>query len=256
LEQRMPQAIVANEFVLHFQPKIRLSDSCIVGFEALIRWQHPEHGLVYPDDFIGLAETSNQIGALGDWVITAACLQLVQWRAEGLSLLPIAINVSARQLRDLTLPKRILRILAAHAIEPHLLQVELTESMVVENLEMVGIIMSDLVAAGVTIALDDYGSGFSGLSYLKSLPISTLKIDRNFIRDIRNSPHDSIIVESTIILAHNLGLHVVAEGVETRDQLVHLKTAGCDEVQGYYCSRPVPAEHARTMVLNPTWTPT
>lgn len=252
LEQRLLRAIAADEFVLHYQPKVELANFRIVGFEALVRWQHPAHGLIFPNDFIPLAEGTGHIVALGNWVIEAACRQLVAWRAEDLPILPIAINISARQLRDTSLPERIVGTLARHGLSPDLLQIEVTESSLVENIEIAGAILNELVAAGIGVALDDFGNGFSSLGYIKTLPIDTIKIDRGFIRDIQNSPDDAIIVESTIILAHNLGLRVVAEGIETRDQLIHVKTAGCDEVQGYYFSRPVTHEQAHEMLLNPT----
>ncbi|MBT9538348.1 MAG: EAL domain-containing protein [Thiobacillus sp.] len=255
LEQRLPRAIADDEFVLYYQPKVELENFRTVGFEALVRWQHPEHGLIFPNDFIPLAEGTGHIVALGNWVIEAACRQLVAWRAEGLPILPIAINISARQLRDTLLPERIVGTLARHGLSPDLLQIEVTESSLVENIEIAGAILSELVAAGIGVALDDFGNGFSSLGYIKTLPIDTIKIDRSFIRDILNSPGDAIIVESTIILAHNLGLRVVAEGIESRDQLIHVKTAGCDEVQGYYFSRPVTHDQAHEMLLNPTRIP-
>ncbi|MEW6446353.1 MAG: putative bifunctional diguanylate cyclase/phosphodiesterase [Pseudomonadota bacterium] len=251
LEQRLPKAIEDGEFVLHFQPKVETEGFRTVGFEALIRWQHPEHGLIFPNDFIPLAEGNGQILALGQWIIEAACRELAAWRADGLPLLPIAVNISARQLRDTGLPAYITERLAAHNLEPRLLQVEVTESSLVENIEIARGILDELVAAGIGVALDDFGNGFSSLGYIKTLPIDTIKIDRGFIRDIQNSPDDAIIVESTIILAHKLGLRVVAEGVETSDQVVYLKNAGCDLLQGYYFSRPIPREQVRGMLLHP-----
>jgi diguanylate cyclase (GGDEF)-like protein len=255
LEQRLPKAIAEDELVLHYQPKVDLQHFRVVGFEALVRWQHPEHGLIYPGDFIPMAEGTGQIVSLGNWVLEAACRQLAAWQSEGLPLVPVAVNLSARQLRESALADRILNKLAEHALKPSLLQVEVTESSLVENIEIAGGILDDLVKAGISVALDDFGNGFSSLGYIKTLPIDTIKIDRTFVKDIINSPDDAIIVESTIILAHNLGMHVIAEGIETRDQLMHLKTAGCDEVQGYYFSRPIPAAEARGMLLQPTRTP-
>jgi diguanylate cyclase (GGDEF)-like protein len=251
LEQRLSRAIAEDEMILHYQPKVELSNYQIVGFEALVRWQHPDHGLIFPNDFIALAEETGHIIALGNWIIEAACRQLAEWRCDGLPVLPVAINISARQLRDTLLPSRIVDTLAKYDLEPALLQVEVTESSLIENIEIAQGILDELVAAGILVALDDFGNGFSSLGYIKTLPIETIKIDRTFVRDILNSSDDAIIVESTIILAHNLGMRVVAEGIETRDQLIHLKTAGCDEVQGYYFSRPVVHEQACEMLLNP-----
>ncbi|NWG86923.1 MAG: EAL domain-containing protein [Hydrogenophilaceae bacterium] len=255
LEQRLPKAIAENEFVLCYQPKVELSNFRIVGFEALVRWQHPKHGLIFPNDFIPLAEETGHILTLGNWVVEAACRQLVEWRNEGHPLVPIAINLSARQLRDAALSSRIVAMLAEYGVEPALIQIEVTESCLVENIEIAGGILNELVAAGISVALDDFGNGFSSLGHIKSLPIDTIKIDRTFVKDILNSPDDSTIVESTIILAHNLGMRVVAEGIETREQLMYLKTAGCDEVQGYYFSRPVPHDRAREFLIEPTRVP-
>lgn len=251
LEQRLPRAIETGELVLHFQPKLDLRSHQASGFEALIRWQHPEHGLIYPNDFIPLAESTGHIIELGNWVITAACLQLAAWRDEGLTPLPVAINLSGRQLTDKALADRIVANLLEHGLDPALLQVEVTESSLIECIEDAGGVLDKLVTAGIKVALDDFGNGFSSLGYIKTLPIDAIKIDRGFVREILNSHDDSVIVLSTISLAHNLGMRVIAEGVETRAQLVHLKTGGCDEVQGYYLSRPIPATEARNWIMNP-----
>jgi diguanylate cyclase (GGDEF)-like protein len=252
LEQRLPRAIEANEFVLHFQPKLDLHSHQICGLEALIRWQHPVHGLIYPNEFIPLAESTGHIIELGNWVIAASCLQLAEWQAEGLTILPVAINLSGRQLIDQLLPERIVGHLEKHGLNPALLQVEVTESSLIENIETAGTLLNKLVTAGIKVALDDYGSGFSSLAYIKTLPIDAIKIDRSFIHDILNIHDDGVIVLSTITLAHNLGLRVIAEGVETPAQLIFLKTGGCDEIQGYHLSRPVAAQDARQWLLNPT----
>jgi diguanylate cyclase (GGDEF)-like protein len=252
LEQRLPRAIEANEFILHFQPKLDLHTHHICGLEALIRWQHPVHGLIYPNDFIPLAESTGHIIELGNWVIAAACQQLAEWQAEGLPPLPVAINLSGRQLMDKMLPERIIEHLDRHGLNPALLQVEVTESSLIERIEVAGIVLNKLVTAGIKVALDDFGNGFSSLTYVKTLPIDAIKIDRSFVHDILNSHDDSVIVLSTITLAHNLGLRVIAEGVETSAQLVFLKTGGCDEIQGYHLSRPVAAKDARQWLLNPT----
>jgi EAL domain-containing protein (putative c-di-GMP-specific phosphodiesterase class I) len=197
-----------------------------------------------------MAEGTGHIVALGNWVLEAACQQLAAWHREGLHVVPVAINLSPRQLRESTLAQRILDRIAAYGLSPSLLHVEVTESTLVENIEIAGGILDGLVKAGISVSLDDFGNGFSSLGYIKTLPIDTIKIDRVFVRDILNSPGDAIIVESTIILAHNLGMKVVAEGIETRDQLMHLKTAGCDEVQGYYFSRPLEPAGARNVLLS------
>lgn len=249
LEQGLPKAIIENELVLHYQPKVSLADFRITGFEVLLRWQHPEFGLVYPQEFIGLAETTGLTVPIGDWVAEACCRQLAEWRAEGLAMVPLAMNVTARQLADIELPRRIATLLRAYDVPSSLLEIEITESSLVESIEVAGQILRELEAMGIGIALDDFGNGYSSLGYVRTLPIHTIKIDRSFINDIRNSPDDEIIVGTIVTLAHNLKMRVVAEGVELIDQLIHLKTVGCDEVQGFYLSRPAPAETARQQLL-------
>ena len=248
LEQRLPRAIAEGELVLHFQPKVRLSDFRIVGLEALVRWQHPAHGLIFPKDFVALAEETGQIVELGKWVVRACIRQLAAWRAEGLALVPVAFNVSARQLEDDHLCAFIRDELEAHALEGRLLEAEVTETGLVESVEQAGRVLAALEGLGLSIALDDFGSGFSNLNYIRSMPIRTIKIDRAFVCDIRNRPSDAVIVESIVALAHKLNLCVVAEGVETLEQVVHLKTARCEVVQGYYFSRPLPAAAAGELV--------
>jgi diguanylate cyclase len=236
---RFRTALRDNEFCLHYQPRVMLGNFELAGLEALVRWQHPEHGLIYPNEFVGLAEQYGLIAPLGEWVINEACRQLAAWRERGLPLSVVAVNVSARQLQDETLVQSVGDALARHGLPPELLEIEVTESCFIEDTEVARRVLEALRARGLKIAIDDYGTGFSGLSSLKSLPIYAIKIDRSFVRDIRNDASDAMIVASTITLAHNLGLTVVAEGVESREQIVHLKTAGCDQVQGFYFQRPV-----------------
>lgn len=250
LEQGLGKAIAENELILHFQPKVRLIDYKITGFEALVRWQHPEFGLIYPQEFIDLAETMGMTTALGNWVAEACCRQLASWRAEGVNALPIAINVSARQLADESLPSRLAELLNRFAVPGELLEIEITENSLLESLEVAGQILRQLEAMGITIALDDFGNGYSSLGYIRTLPIHTIKIDRSFVNDLRNSSDDEIIVGSIITLAHNLKKRVVAEGVELIEQLIHLKTAGCDEVQGFYLCRPASADAAKQLLAD------
>jgi diguanylate cyclase (GGDEF)-like protein len=235
-------AIREGEFCLHYQMRISAADFQPVGLEALVRWQHPKHGLIYPGEFIGLAEEHGFILALGHWVIDAACAQLAKWENEGCTLLPVSINISAKQLSDATLVDCMARSLQVHAVPARLIEIEVTESCLLEQPEVAQQILEKLHQLGIQIALDDYGTGFSGLSHFRKLPISSVKIDRSLIRDIRNDMSDAIIVASTISLTHTLGLKVVAVGVETKEQVVHLKTAGCDELQGFYFHRPAAAE--------------
>lgn len=252
IEQKLARAVETNQFRLHYQPKLDLRTHRVSGFEALIRWEHPTQGLVFPNDFIPLAEKTGHILEIGNWVIAAACRQLHEWQAEGLTLLPIAINLSGRQFLDKSLPERLVGHLNEFGLDPRLLQVEVTESSLIERIEEAGSMLAKIRSAGIKIALDDFGNGFSSLGYIKTLPIDVVKIDRGFVHDILNSHDDSVIVLSTITLAHNLGMRVIAEGVETRAQLVHLKTGGCDEIQGYFLARPFPADEAREWILNPT----
>ena len=239
---RFRQALRDNEFCLHYQPKVELQQFRVSGMEALIRWQHPEHGLIFPNEFISLAETHDLIVPLGHWIIREVCRQQATWRAEGLHLLPVAINVSARQLRDEHLLETVRGALREFRLTPDLIEIEVTESCFIEDIHTARATLEKLREEGLKIYLDDYGTGYSGLSHIKTLPVYALKIDRSFIRDIRNDNSDGMIVASTVTLARNLGLKVVAEGVETKDQLMHLKVMGCDHVQGFYLQRPVPAD--------------
>ncbi len=255
LLSRFKRAIRDDEFCLHYQPRVELQEFSVVGLEALIRWQHPEHGLIYPNDFIALAENNDLIVPLGSWVVEAACRQLAAWREQGLPVVPVAINVSPRQLKDGALVETVMTTLAKYQISPDLLEIEVTESCFIEDFDTAIQVLEQLKKNGIRIALDDYGTGFSGLKNLKSLPIYAIKIDRSFIRDIRNDNSDAVIVASTISLAHNLGLQVVAEGVESKEQLVHLKTAGCDQVQGFYFQRPVAASEIGVLPQRGRFTP-
>lgn len=242
LERELAQAIASDQLVLHYQPKVRLEDCRIEGFEALVRWQHPEFGLIYPGEFIALAEKNGQIAELGDWVIRACCRQVATWRQQGLDTVPVAVNVSALQLRDTAFPTRMATYLQQYGVRASDLELEITESCLVEHVDLAVRVLSQFEGMGMRIGLDDFGTGFSSLSQIRDLPIDTIKLDRSFVDDIRSSPEAGVLVTSIITLAHNLKMRVVAEGVELRDQLVYLKTAGCDVAQGYILSRPVPAD--------------
>lgn len=248
LNGRFRRAILGNEFVLHYQPRVTLNGFRVTSLEALIRWQHPERGLVPPGEFIEYAEQEGLVVELGNWVVRETCRQIAAWIAEGLEIVPVAINVSPKQLRDHSFVEVIRESVAHYGIRPDLLEIEITERCVVEDFERPRAALETLSALGLKIALDDYGTGFSSLSYLKQLPIDIIKIDRSFISDIRNARHDAAIVASTIALGHNLGLTVIAEGVETREQVIYLRTAGCDEVQGYYFQKPAPADAIRPLL--------
>jgi EAL domain-containing protein (putative c-di-GMP-specific phosphodiesterase class I) len=182
-------------------------------------------------------------------VAQSACLQLVKWRSIGLTPVPVAINVSARQLQDLEFPTRVAALLSTYCLAPQLLEIEVTESSLVNSIEIATRVLSELKRIGIHIALDDFGNGYSSLSYIRTLPIHVIKIDRSFIKDIRNSPQDATIVETIVTMAHKLQMQVVAEGVELQDQLLHLKSINCDQVQGYFLSRPVDAAAAGRLIL-------
>jgi len=248
LEQRLPTAIAEGELVLHYQPKVRLSDFKIVGLEALVRWQHPDFGLIYPAEFIPMAELTGIDVALGDWVASCACQQLAQWQASGLNPVPVAINVTALQLTDLNFPQRLSLNLASCGIPADLLEVEIIESCLMQSIEVATTVLTELARSGIRIALDDFGNGYSSLTYIRTLPIHTIKIDRAFVKDLRNSPQDATIVDSIVTMAQKLHLQVVAEGVELIDQLLHLKSINCDQAQGYFLSRPVDAAAAGKLI--------
>ncbi|BAP80629.1 putative diguanylate cyclase [Pseudomonas sp. MT-1] len=241
LEQSLVAALSERQFVLHYQPQIRLDSMQVSGYEALVRWEHPQFGLLYPDRFISLAERSGFIVALGWEVIRLALEELKGWRADGRSS-RLAVNVSAIQLRQADFSERLLSELAQRGIEAWQFELEITETVVLDDEGMAVEHLERLRVAGLNISLDDFGRGYAGFAHLHSMPLNTLKIDRALIAPLSNSYDDNPIVSSTITLAKRLGLTVVAEGVETRDQLVYLKLAGCDIVQGYHFSRPMSAE--------------
>ena len=238
LEQAFGTALSERQFVLHYQPQIRLDSHRVLGYEALVRWDHPEFGLLYPDRFISLAERSGFIIELGWEVLRLACEALACWGAQGREAC-LAVNVSAMQLRQADFSTRLLATLQRHGINPQRLELEITETTILDPEGTAVDHLHRLRAAGLGISLDDFGRGYAGFAHLQALPLSKLKIDRSLIAPLSNSYDDSPIVSSTIILAKRLGLEVVAEGVETREQVVCLKLAGCDIAQGYHFSRPL-----------------
>jgi diguanylate cyclase (GGDEF)-like protein/PAS domain S-box-containing protein len=242
LETRIRRALERQEFVLHYQPKVDIPSGRVSGLEALLRWQSPDQGLVPPAQFIPLLEETGLIVPVGEWVAKAACMQIRAWRDAGISPVPVAINLSARQLRQPGFSEVMSQALAASGIEPRLIQIEITESSLMENPEEAIIVLEQLEALGILLAADDFGTGYSSLSYLKRFPLDALKIDRSFVRDITIDADDAVIARTVITLAHSLGLKVVAEGVETEEQLAFLGENRCDEAQGYLFARPLPAE--------------
>jgi diguanylate cyclase (GGDEF)-like protein len=242
LESILRGALERDEFVLHFQPKVRLDSGRICGFEALIRWQPSRGALVPPGDFIPVLEETGLITPVGEWVVQGACEQIAAWRRAGLTPVPIAINLSARQLRHPGFSEAVARTLSKHSVEGALMEVEITESSLMDNPEEAQNTLAQLKALGVNLAIDDFGTGYSSLAYLKRYPFDTLKIDRSFVRDIPTDADDATIARTIIALGHSLGLEVVAEGVETAEQLAFLLDNGCDHAQGYLFAKPVTAE--------------
>ena len=228
-----------NELVLHYQPKIDLQSNAIIGAEALIRWHHPIYGLIPPDDFIPLAERTGLIRPITDWVIKTAAQQCKTWRDGGMEL-PIAVNVSARVFQNTDLVENIKSLLEVLNISGELLELEITENLLMSDITRISSVLREISSLGVTIAIDDFGTGYSSLAYLKTLPLHTLKIDRSFVMEMTSDENDAVIVRSTIDLAHNLGLNVVAEGIENAETLELLIELGCDGAQGYHFSKPQP----------------
>ncbi|MGZ9039103.1 MAG: EAL domain-containing protein, partial [Burkholderiales bacterium] len=257
LESRLRGALERNEFMLHYQPKVAIESGQICGFEALLRWQPRGEALVAPCDFIPLLEETGLIAPVGEWVVSAACAQIAAWRGSGLKPEPIAINLSARQLRDAGFCDAISRMLARYKVEARLIEVEITESSLMDNPAEAERALGLLKAIGVSLAIDDFGTGYSSLGYLKRFPFDTLKIDRAFIRDINTDPDDALITRTIIALSHSLGLTVVAEGVETPGQLKFLAAHRCDQAQGYLFSSPVSADLATALLrrVEPLYAP-
>jgi diguanylate cyclase (GGDEF)-like protein len=249
LESQLRQALERNEFLLHYQPKLDLASGGISGFEALLRWNHPQRGLVPPLEFIAILEDTGLIIPVGEWVIGEVCRQLRSWEAEGLPPPPVAINLSARQLQQADLAAAVERIVLDAGVDPTLLEFELTESMLMTNPEAAVDILTRIKALGMRLSVDDFGTGYSSLAYLKRFPLDALKIDRTFVRDLPDDPDDAAITKAVIRLAHSLSLKVVAEGVENIAQLRELEQYDCDEIQGYYISRPLAPADCRPFLL-------
>ncbi|RZA33338.1 MAG: EAL domain-containing protein [Lysobacteraceae bacterium] len=241
IESALRNALERNEFVLHYQPQVDLKTGQIVGMEALIRWQHPELGMVPPSRFIGIAEETGLIVQIGAWVLRTACAQNKAWQDAGLGRLRVAVNLSARQFGAADLIASLESVLADTRLEPECLEIELTESLFMSDVTPAVDLLHRMKSLGVNLSIDDFGTGYSSLSYLSRFPIDVLKIDRSFVADITHDANDAAIVTSIIALAHNLKLAVIAEGVETLEQLDYLRSHGCDEMQGYYFSKPLPA---------------
>ncbi|QCP14653.1 EAL domain-containing protein [Pseudoduganella umbonata] len=247
IESELREALANGELMLYYQPKVSLRSGRIVGAEALLRWRHPVRGLVSPGVFIPVAEETGLITELGNWVIEEACGQIRRWREAGLAMPPVAVNLSARQF-DRGLPQRMADALERHQVRPEQIMLEITESLLVRGAEPVVAIMNELVAMGLALALDDFGTGYSSLAYLKKFPISTLKIDRAFVVGLPHEENDCAIARAIVTMGQQMRQEIVAEGVETMDQMAFLRDLGCDQLQGYLFSQPVPAADFERMV--------
>ncbi len=249
IESALRTALERREFELHYQPQVDSSTGRIMGMEALIRWRHPEMGMVAPNRFIPLAEETGQILAVGHWVLRTACRQLRDWQKDGRRDLRIAVNVSARQLAEPDFVQGVAEVLADTGLAPRCLELELTESAVMNDVAHATAVMHELKKLGVKLAIDDFGTGYSSLAHLKRFEIDVLKIDQTFVRDLTVDPDDAAIVTTIIALADNLGLEVISEGVETQEQLDFLLRHGCRHMQGYFFGRPLPAEGFLALLL-------
>jgi EAL domain-containing protein (putative c-di-GMP-specific phosphodiesterase class I) len=241
MEKDLRLALERGEFTLHYQPQVDLATGELCGVEALLRWNHPEKGAISPAEFIPVAEETGQIIAIGEWVLRAACAQREAWRKAGLIDFSIAVNLSIRQLRQPTLGTLVKEVLEQTGLDAGYLELEITEGIMMGDNQIAMNFLSEMHTLGVHLSIDDFGTGFSSLNYLKKMPVDKLKIDQSFVRDIDSDESDAAIIRSIISLGHRLNLRVIAEGVETQEQLDFLRIRGCDEIQGYFYARPMPA---------------
>ncbi len=253
LESSLRHALARQEFLVYYQPRLDCQTGTIIGVEALLRWKHPERGVLSPVEFISAAEETGLIVPLGEWVLRTACRQKREWQAGGLPHVTMAVNVSARQLAQTDLVDVVVNAVRESGVDPTQLELELTESLAMRDPDVTIQILRELKGHGIQTCIDDFGTGYSSLSYLKRFPISKLKIDKSFVEFSSSDPDDQAIVETIVAMAHSLKLGVVAEGVETQEQLRFLQGLGCDEWQGFHCSRPVPAEQLGQMLAD-GWT--
>ena len=248
MERMLREALARQQFVLHFQPKVDLAQGHITGAEALIRWQHPGRGLLSPGEFISVAEETGLIVPIGEWVIQAVCAQQAAWRERGIPTLPVAVNLSALQFREGGVRPCIEQALRDNALDAAAVELELTETLVMQDPAEAERTMQDFRQFGLHLSLDDFGTGYSSLAYLKLFPFNSVKIDRAFVTDVSRGEQDAAIALAIISMAHSMHMHVIAEGVETLEQLQFLRRSGCDQIQGYYFSRPVPADDYARML--------
>jgi EAL domain-containing protein (putative c-di-GMP-specific phosphodiesterase class I)/FixJ family two-component response regulator len=250
VEAELRLALERQQFLVYYQPKASCRSGAVTGFEALLRWRHPTRGIVAPAEFVPLLEQAGLIQSVGAWVLRSACQQLKVWIEAGHSTLQMAVNLSMRQLEDADFPEQVGRILSELEVPANQLELELTESMLMHDLVQTEALLHRLKDLGVRLSIDDFGTGYSCLSYLKRLPIDTLKVDRSFVQDITTDPNDASITRAIIGMAHSLKMTVVAEGVETDAQLATLVAEHCETVQGYFLSKPLPGERATAFLAS------
>ncbi|MDD3802668.1 MAG: EAL domain-containing protein, partial [Desulfuromonas thiophila] len=242
MEGALRQAVDQNNLVVYYQPQVELASGRVVGVEALLRWRHPQQGMISPAEFIPLAEETGLIVSIGEWALLQACRQGCLWQQAGFAPLRVAVNISARQFRQSDLVAMVRRVLRETGFDGRHLELELTESLLMDDVDGAIATMTQLSQLGVRLSIDDFGTGYSSLAYLKRFPINYLKIDRSFVRDIMDDPNDAAIAATIIDLARNMNLHVIAEGIELEAQRVFLQQKGCRYGQGYLFSQPLPAD--------------
>ena len=248
LESQLRRALERDELVVHYQSQVTLPEGKIVAVEALMRWQHPEMGLVPPDDFIPLSEETGLIIPMGEWILKTACAQLVEWRQQGLDIHRVAVNLSGRQLQLDTLPQIVQKVLQQTGCPAFALELEITEGFIMRHPEQSIAMLQQIQALGVALSVDDFGTGHSSLNYLKRLPINRLKIDRSFVWDIGENVNGETLTKAIIALGHSLNLQITAEGIETDKQRSFLEELNCNEAQGYLFSKPLPAKEITTLL--------
>jgi EAL domain-containing protein (putative c-di-GMP-specific phosphodiesterase class I) len=242
LENEIRKALENNQFELHYQPKADAETWSLVGAEALLRWHHPERGMISPDDFIPVAEETGLIVPIGQWVLQTACRQAKKWCQFPFGDIAVSVNISSHQFQSDSRIDDVLGAALSAGLDPSLLELEITESVLLHDAENTLVALNTLKRAGIALSVDDFGTGYSSLSYLKRFPIDTLKIDRSFVKDLHVEQDDAAICAAILAMAQQLGLNVVAEGVETKEQLEFLRRHGCHQIQGFLCSKPLSAE--------------
>ncbi len=254
LERELRSALATGQLRVYYQPQVDLTDGRIIGVEALVRWQHPRHGLIEPAEFLSVAEETGLITQLDEWVQAHAFSEVAEWRRSGLGDVRLSVNMSSQQLEQDAFLERFLANLDASGLAADRLKIEITENAIMRDMEVIVPKLRALRKAGIRIAIDDFGTGYSSLSYLRHFPVNTLKIDRSFVGDIRSDSADASIINAIAAMAHGLKLDLIAEGVETRTQMKYLNSQGCREVQGFIFSRPIPAPEFKSLLARNPFT--